>query len=110
MASKWLYIKLNAENSEPDSEYNTTLNYNDMQDEIVSSIYKIGFSKAYPFFLDRFHWRLSDQTGWGPDITDMMKIRHTGRFFGLPFKRTQDDYYSQLIAVKKGPFKDYSSH
>lgn len=103
--SKWLYIKLDDENSEPDSEHNTTINYDYIQDEVTSSVYKIGFSKAHPFLLDRFHWRLSDKTGWVPDITDMMKIRHTGRFFGLPFKRTQDDYYSQLIAVQEGPLR-----
>ena len=103
--SKWLYIKLDSEASEPDLEHNKALNYDDKQDEVTSSVYKIGFSKAYPFLLDRFHWRLPDQAGWTPDITDMMKIRHTGRFFGLPFKRTQEDYYSQLIAVKEGPLR-----
>ena len=103
--SKWLYIKLDDKSSEPDSEHHILINYDYMQDEVSSSVYKIGFSKAYPFLLERFHWHLPDQNGWSADITDMMKIRHTGRFFGLPFKRTQDDYYSQLIAVKEGPLR-----
>ena len=103
--SQWLYIDVNSENSESDIESNKQLMYEHDNDVVTSSVYKTGFSKAHPFLLDNFHWRLPGQSGWGSDITDTMKIRHLGRFFGLPFKRTQDDYSSQLIDVKEGPLR-----
>jgi len=103
--SRWLYIDVHSENSESDLENNKQLIYEQDNDVVSSSVYKTGFSKTHPFLLNNFHWRLPDQSGWGADITDMMKIRHLGRFFGLPFKRTQDDYSSQLIDVKQGPLR-----
>lgn len=103
--SKWLYIELDVKNSLSASERNHFLSYEHEQDCVTSSIYKIGFSKAQPFLLDSFHWRLPEQSGWSDDMTDTMKIRHLGKFFGLPFKRTQNDYHSHLIAVKEGPLR-----
>ena len=104
-SSKWLYIDVNSDNSEAELDRNKSLTYEHDKDSVSSSIYKIGFSEDHPFLLDSFQWRLPNQAAWGSDITDTMKIRHTGRFFGLNFKRTQDDYYSQLIAVKVGPLR-----
>lgn len=103
--SKWLYIDMDSNHIESDFEHNQSLIYEPAQDSVSSAIYKIGFSTDHPFLLDSFHWRLPDNSAWGADITDMMKIRHLGQFFGMDFKRTQDDYYSQLIAVKVGPLR-----
>jgi len=103
--SKWLYIDVDFNHTKSDFEHINLLTYEHAQDHVSSSIYKIGFSNKHPFLLDSFHWRLPDKSAWGDDITDMMKIRHTGRFFGMDFKRTQNDYYSQLIAIKAGPLR-----
>jgi hypothetical protein len=80
------------------------LSYDKVQDVISSSDFKIGFSGSRPFLIDMFKWRL-DNNQWSSNLSDMMKIRHTGRFFGLPFRRTQDDYSSLLLAVKQGPLR-----
>ncbi len=112
----WVYIviddKANHKNKFDDVY---PLNYVQENDSIISPIYKITFSKEKPFLVDAFHWRLSkkynlknssfSETQWTKNLTDTMKIRHYGRFFGFPFKRTDDDYYSQLIAKKKGPLR-----
>jgi len=81
------------------------LNYEAEQDSVSSAIYKIGFAEQHPFLLNSFQWPLKNQPGWGTDITDTMKIRHTGQFLGVDFKRTQDDYLSQLVMVKQGPLR-----
>jgi len=113
--SGWLYlaaegIAVNAGtiNSNKQKEF---LIYESARDTVISSVYKIAFSKDKPFLLDAFQWRLSgriagqSEWSWSPDVVDTMKIRHTGHFFGFPFKRTDDDYSSQLVAVKAGPLR-----
>jgi len=114
--SSWVYIVIDdkvASKSQPDYSY--PLAYVQEDDSIISPIYKISFSKEKPFLVDAFHWHLSNidslnndllsETQWTQNLTDTMKIRHTGLFFGFPFKRTDDDYFSQLIAVKDGPLR-----
>lgn len=109
--SGWIYIALN--DISPDfHKQNKSFVYDSEQDRVISPVYKIGFSKEKPFLLDEFHWRLAEQSlkldqpsEWSPDVTDTMKIRHIGKFFGFPFKRTDDDYYSQLIDIKEGPLR-----
>ena len=109
--SGWIYIVLN--DISPDfHKQNKSFVYDSEQDRVISPVYKIGFSKEKPFLLDEFHWRLPEQSRklaqpseWSPDVTDTMKIRHIGKFFGFPFKRTDDDYYSQLIDIKEGPLR-----
>jgi len=109
--SGWIYIALN--DISPDfQKQNKPFVYDSEQDSVISSVYKIAFSKEKPFLLDEFHWRLPEQspklaqpTEWSSDMTDTMKIRHIGNFLGFPFKRTDDDYYSQLIDIKEGPLR-----
>ncbi|MCW8928710.1 MAG: hypothetical protein OQL19_00550 [Gammaproteobacteria bacterium] len=107
--SGWLYIIQN----EAVSFQDKAVVYNSKQDSIISPLYKMVFSKEKPFLLNAFHWRMhkpsselfSMDSEWSPDATDTMKIRHIGKFFGFSFKRTDDDYYSQLVDVKKGPLR-----
>ena len=101
----WLYIELNSKDRNLRIRKNNLLIYDAEQDSIHSSIYKIGFSKKHPFLLEQFHWRLDKSNAWSPDLADTMKIRHKGNFLGLPFQRTQDDYISELTAVKKGSLR-----
>ncbi len=87
--------------------------YQTAQDSVSSAVYKIAFAAKKPFLLDSFQWNLSGKMpevpahriSWSPDISDTMKIRHTGRFLGFSFKRTDDDYVSRLVAVKQGPLR-----
>jgi len=114
--SSWVYIIIDdstASKSQPEHSY--SLAYDQEDDSIISPIYKISFAKKKPFLVNAFHWRLSSadslnndllsEAQWTKNLTDTMKIRHTGHFFGFPFKRTDDDYFSQLIAVKDGPLR-----
>ena len=80
------------------------LNYNTTDDVVTTDNFKIGFSELKPFLVDEFHWKL-DNGQWSDDLSDMMKIRHKGRFLGLNFSRSQDDYSSVLTAVKQGPLR-----
>ncbi len=108
-ASGWIYIALHSailEKTNPDfKQQNKLLIYEPEEDTVISPVYKIGFSKDQPFLLDAFHWRLPDRAEWSHDVTDKMKIRHIGKFLGFPFKRTDDDYYSQLVDIKAGPLR-----
>jgi len=108
-ASGWIYIALNstisAKKAADFNLQNESLIYEPEEDTVISPIYKIGFSKDQPFLLDAFHWRLPDRLEWSHDVTDKMKIRHIGKFLGFPFKRTDDDYYSQLVDIKAGPLR-----
>lgn len=108
----WIYIILGVSPSDAEKK-NKAIVYNIQQDRVSTSVYKIGFTKDKPFLVNTFHWNLSrkmpqiafDESIWGPNMTDTMKIRHLGRFLGFSFKRTDDDYYSQLVAVKEGPLR-----
>jgi len=102
--SRWIYILLEDKFS-GDSLSEASIFYDKELDVVSSSVYKIGFSKTVPFLVDSLHWKLSEQSGWSPDISDMMKIRHQGKFFGIPFKRSQDDYHSRITGIKKGPLR-----
>lgn len=103
--SRWFYINIDPRFNNNSHSTETLLEYDDTRDIIRSPVYKIGFSHEHPFLVDTFHWRQNDLNGWSADLTDMMKIRHKGKFWGLPFKRTQEDYSSQLLAVKTGPLR-----
>jgi len=103
--SRWFYIELRDELIIDKNRAEPVLVYNDEQDSITSSIYKIYFSKKHPFLVEQFHWYKKEQTIWGANVTDSMKIRHTGRFLGLAFKRSQDDYDSTLVGVKAGALR-----
>ena len=109
--TRWLYI-----NTEPEiktipalnktkKEIETRLVYSHNEDSIISPVYKIGFNTMTPFLIDSFQWFIPTTSQWSDDVSDMMKIRHYGQFLGLPFKRTQEDYSSQVVAVKKGPLR-----
>ena len=106
--TRWLYI-----NTEPESktiaslnktkkEMETRLVYSQNEDSIISPVYKIGFNTETPFLIDSFQWLMPMSSQWSDDISDMMKIRHYGQFLGFPFKRSQEDYSSHVVAVKKG--------
>ncbi|WP_198265173.1 hypothetical protein [sulfur-oxidizing endosymbiont of Gigantopelta aegis] len=117
----WIYIAIDPRNEKTSflskevspvksgQELSNDIEYNQHSDTLTSLLYKMSFSQEKPFLLNAFHWRLSaseDQENlWSPDVTDTMKIRHLGRFLGFAFKRTDDDYDSQLIAVKEGPLR-----
>ncbi len=102
----WVYIALNAPFDFRLKKQ--VVSYKAEQDIFTSPLFKVLFSKEKPFLVDAFHWRLMEGTvdmQWSPDLTDTMKIRHIGNFFGFPFKRTDDDYSSKLVNVKQGPLR-----
>ena len=103
--SRWLYINIDPVFNKNNNKVQSLLMYDEQQDVIISPIYKTGFSRSQPFLMDSFHWQLSEASAWSVDISDMMKIRHKGKFLGLPFKRSHADYSSQLVGVKKGPLR-----
>ena len=100
------FIYINIDSSKPSEPVvkKKYLNYNKTDDVVSTDNFKIGFSELNPFLVDEFHWKL-DNGQWSDDLSDMMKIRHKGRFLGLKFRRTQDDYSSVLTAVKQGPLR-----
>ena len=110
--SEWIYIVLNEKGSGSNTYPKTDLKrlvYDAEQDIVISPLYKIGFSKEKPFLLNAFYWRLSEAlskpVSWSQNVTDTMKIRHKGKFLGFPFKRSDDDYSSKLVAVKQAPLR-----
>ncbi len=100
----FVYINMASSKSSEPARKKVQLNYNKTDDVVSTDIFKIGFSDLNPFLVDEFHWKL-DNGQWSDDLSDMMKIRHKGRFFGLKFRRNQDDYSSVLTAVKQGPLR-----
>ena len=101
--SAWVYINISSQNII--TLFRPLLLYDKEKDSLVAPVYKMGFSKIFPFLVDSLHWWLPQKSQWSPDISDTMKIRHTGKFLGFPFKRTHGDYYSRLIGIKKGTLR-----
>ncbi len=104
-ARKWVYAvtydKLNAPRSSEDR-----VHYDSQTDAIHSATYRIRFTKETPFLVDTLNWSATSGDGWQPDLIDRMKVRHTGKLFGMfPFVRTHGDYKSELVAVKDGPIR-----
>jgi hypothetical protein len=82
------------------------VHYDRDDDTIRSDTYRIRFAKETPFLVDTFNWADPSGEGWLPDLIDRMKVRHTGKLFGMyPFVRTHGDYKSELVAVKDGPVR-----
>ncbi len=100
----WFYINTSPGQSLIFNQKKRELSYDEKLDTITTRAFKTGFSHSKPFLINSFYWRLAGNK-WSDDLSDMMKIRHSGRFFGLPFHRSQDDYDSVLAAVKKGPLR-----
>lgn len=102
---KWVYL------AEPKSGQSHSITeqhyvfYDADKDSVETSIYKIGFSRAYPFLIDSLQWHADTSDKWTRNVADTMKIRHSGKLLGQPFVRTQADYQSRLIGVKKGPVR-----
>ncbi len=101
---RFIYINIDSSKISEPAGKEKYLNYNKTDDVVATDNFKIGFSELKPFLVDEFHWKL-DNGQWSDDLSDMMKIRHKGRFLGLKFRRTQDDYSSVLTAVKQGPLR-----
>jgi hypothetical protein len=101
---QWLYINVSPGRLTSEAQFPSLLSYDSSLDQFNAARYKIAFSKTKPFLVDQLFWRINSQD-WSEDIADMMKIRHQGKFFGLPFKRSQSDYYSRLVGVKQGPLR-----
>ncbi len=100
----FIYINIASRKPSEPAGKEKYLNYNKTDDVVSADNFKIGFSELKPFLVDEFHWKI-DNGQWSDDLSDMMKIRHKGRFFGLNFQRSQDDYSSALTAVKLGPLR-----
>lgn len=80
--------------------------YDATKDSISSDIYRAGFSPKLPFLMKEFQWKNPDSGLWGPNLIDTMKLKHTGKMFGIfNFLRTHEDYRSRLVAVKTGPVR-----
>ncbi|MEE9422806.1 MAG: hypothetical protein V3V50_06575 [Gammaproteobacteria bacterium] len=100
----WVYVRLLKESGK--SSLKHYINYNPETDSVSTNLYQLGFSRQTPFLVDVFRWW--DETGqqWSPDLLDTMKIRHSGKLFGLlSFNRTHKDYSSELVAIKVGPVR-----
>ena len=100
----WVYVRLLKESGK--SSLKHYINYNPETDSVSTNLYQLGFSRQTPFLVDVFRWW--DETGqqWSPDLLDTMKIRHSGKLFGLfGFSRTHEDYSSELVAIKAGPVR-----
>ena len=100
----WLYARVSEQR--PPGSTVAQIEYDAEADAVQSASYRVGFSRQLPFLVDSFAWRMTGSEGWSPNLIDTMKIRHYGDFLGfIPFRRTQRDYTSKLIAVKPGPLR-----
>ena len=80
--------------------------YDSESDTISTENYRIMFVAESPFLVDTLNLVNSSNGEWYPDLIDRMKVRHTGKLFGLfSFERTHGDYESTLVAVKDGPVR-----
>lgn len=82
------------------------VSYSQEDDWVESDTYRIGFSRKTPFVIDTLKWKDPKDSQLSPDIADIMKAKHTGRFLHkIDFERTHEDSESILIAVKDGPVR-----
>ncbi len=101
----WVYAKISAAGTSKISA-SSLVKYQAQDDTVTTDFYKVGFNDRHPFLIDDFRWRLTDEKGYSPNVLDSMKIEHTGSMFGfVPFKRTGNDYSSNLTQVKPGPLR-----
>lgn len=102
-SSRWAYL-ITRENheSEPGVDY---VHYDREDDVISGDVYRLGFSRKQPFVVEELRWALGDGS-WSDNLVDSMKLRHSGKLFGLlDFRRTHGDYESTLTGVKDGPVR-----
>lgn len=102
---KWVYLVDTRREQKQPVNSRSYVSYDDDKDVIETAVYKIGFSPAHPFLVDRMQWHTAQPEKWSGNVIDTMKIRHKGNLLGQPFVRTQADYQSRLVAVKKGPVR-----
>jgi hypothetical protein len=102
----WVYFIRNTNRTTNDTPaLDKHISYDADLDMVETDIYRIGFSKAVPFLIDRLRWGIQNSR-WSPNTIDTMKIQHRGKMLGLfQFKRTADDYHSKLVVVKTGPLR-----
>jgi len=103
----WFYILISESAAtgtmKSSSDY---VRYDPDRDFIETNSYAIGFSSKIPFLVDTLRWSLGDSQAFSDDVIDTMMIRHEGKLFHIfPFKRTQGDYSSKVVAVKDGPVR-----
>lgn len=104
-SSSWLYAVI-SDHQQPAATQHSYISYDNVSDVVSAAEFKIGFSPSRPFLVESFQWKMPGNNNWSADVTDMMKIRHKGEFLGyLDFERDQDDYTSELTAVKQGPLR-----
>lgn len=104
-AGGWVYALAFA-GTPPSKSPNVYVHYDAERDAISTGVYRAAFSPDLPFLIDRFQWKISEAGDWSPNLADTMKVRHTGKLFGvINFKRSQADYRSQLVSVKQGPIR-----
>ena len=101
---QWIYFKKNAAHASVTER--AYMHYAQSLDTVSSETFKIGFSSTLPFLIDTLQWKTDSADSWSPDVSDIMKIRHTGKLFGLiHFERSAADYHSRLVAIKSGPIR-----
>ncbi len=97
------YIYAFAGLSDADKSKDDYVSYKAEEDIIDTVIYRIGYSKEKKFLINRIQWRDRDTKIPGLNIASTMKIKHEGKLFHLfPFERDENDYTSELVAVKDG--------
>ena len=103
---KWAYIvesKAAENQATPDKSHVT---YDSTRNAIETNTYRIAFSTAQPFLIDKLQWHTDGPNKWSQNMVDTMKVRHYGKLFGdIDFTRTQADYKSRVVAVKEGPVR-----
>lgn len=101
----WAYA-LVFDGTPPECSGRDYVSYNAESDFIDTAIYRIGFSGRLPFLVDRMNLKKAGTHELSPDFTDTMKIRYSGKLFHrFDFLRTQDDFTSEIAAVKDGPVR-----
>ncbi|MEE8428680.1 MAG: hypothetical protein V3S33_04170 [Gammaproteobacteria bacterium] len=101
----WVYVLIRPGRRE--SPYvRDYVRYNRADDTVEASTYRMGFSSELPFLANVLQSRKTNEDEFGPNIIDSMKLSHDGKFLHrFPFRRTDQDYTSRLVAVKDGPVR-----
>lgn len=80
--------------------------YQPDNDALESDTYRLAFSRRMPMLADSVQWYDPALRGYGSNVIDVMKIRHTGRFLGgFTFHRGVEDYRSALVGTRVGPVR-----
>lgn len=105
--NSWAYIVANNQNPPSHKNMFDYVHYNSKSDSIITSNYKIGFSKNKAFLLNQLRFKDTQYDSWSDNYVTGLLLLHKAKIklFHSEFKRTGKDYSSRIVATKDGPIR-----